>query len=304
MSEGRRAVQVVEAGPRDGFQSVKEYIPFETKLEIVRRICRTGVKKVQLTSFVSPRAVPQMKDAGDLVAAVLPEFPELELYALVPNFKGAQRAAESGLKEISTVISLSEAHNKANVGKTVEESLAELDRILQGLPQLQVELDIATAFGCPFLGDIPTERLLALMDRLYTMGIRSFDLCDTTGMAWPGKVREVLKQTKAAFPQARIGLHIHDSRNMGMLNSFVGLEAGADFLQAALGGLGGCPFAPGASGNTATEDLVYLLEREGYDTGINFEALLDAARYQFSQVRGNYSGHHVRMGTCCEEESN
>lgn len=296
----KKQVQVVEVGPRDGFQSIKEYIPSAIKLEIIQGIYNAGVKKIQVTSFVSPKAVPQMKDAAEITGKCLERFPDATLFALVPNYKGAELAAAAGLREISTVVSLSEAHNMANVGRTVSESLEGVDRILQRFPELKLGLDIATAFGCPFEGDIPTDQLLALLDRLYAMGVRSFTLCDTIGVAYPRKIREVMFAAREAFTDASFGIHIHDTRNMGILNSYVGLHAGADSVQAALGGLGGCPFAPGASGNTATEDLVYMLEKEGCDTGIDFEKLLSAAKYLRQNVQGNYSGHQISIGHCCE----
>lgn len=297
----KKHVQVVEVGPRDGFQSIQAYIPAETKLEVIRGIYSAGVKKIQITSFVSPKAVPQMRDAAEIVEKSLQRFPDATLFALVPNFKGAELAVKAGLREVSTVVSLSESHNKANVGRTVEESLAGVDKILQSFPELKVGLDIATAFGCPFEGDMPTSKLIALLGRLYDMGIRSFTLCDTVGVAYPQKIRTVMREARAAFADAAFGIHIHDTRNMGILNSYVGLQAGADSVQAALGGLGGCPFAPGASGNTATEDLVYMLEKEGFDTGIDFEKLLSAAKYLHTNVAGNYSGHHISIGHCCEK---
>ncbi len=294
----KRGVQVVEVGPRDGFQNIPDYIPMELKLEIIRRILAAGVRKVQITSFVSPKAVPQMRDAAELTRVALEEFPQAELFALVPNWKGAERAAQAGLLEISTVISLSESHNKANVGRMVEESLADAARILEHFSHLKIGLDIATAFGCPFEGEMPLEKLLALMDRLYQVGARTFTLCDTIGVAHPQQVREALTAAHREFPQAEVGIHIHDTRNLGIANTYAGILAGADFVQTALGGLGGCPFAPGASGNTATEDLVYLLDQEGMSTGISFERLLEAAKFLHSQVQGNYSGHHIRIGNC------
>lgn len=297
----RKIVKVVEVGPRDGFQSIKEYIPVDVKLETIRRIHAAGVKKIQITSFVSPKAIPQMRDAAEVVEKCLNEFGDVELFALVPNYKGAELAMKAGLNRVSTVVSLSESHNKANVSRTVDESLQGIEKIHQDFPDLNMEIDVATAFGCPFEGDIPLEKLLALLDRLYGMGLRSFTLCDTVGLAYPRKVRETMRAVRKAYADAQFGIHIHDTRNMGALNSYIGLAEGADSIQAALGGLGGCPFAPGASGNTATEDLVYMLEKEGVDTGIDFEKLLAAAKYLRENVAGNYSGHHVKIGTCCEE---
>lgn len=294
----------MEVGPRDGFQSVGPYIPADTKLEVIRRIHDAGVRKIQVTSFVSPKAVPQMRDAAEVTERALAEFGDAQLFALVPNFRGAELAVKAGLREISTVVSLSESHNKANVGRTVSESLEGIERIVSELPDIAVGLDIATAFGCPFEGEMPLTSLIDLIGRLRAFGIRTFTLCDTIGIAHPRQVRETMRRVREAFPDCVFGIHIHDTRNMGMINSYAALEEGAAFAQAALGGLGGCPFAPGASGNTATEDLVYMLEREGFRTGVDFDKLLAAAKYQESCVPGNYSGHHIHIGQqCCNRNT-
>jgi hydroxymethylglutaryl-CoA lyase len=295
-------VNIVEVGPRDGFQNIKDFIPTELKVDIIGRLCKTGLRKIQATSFVSPKAIPQMRDAAEVVSIVSKQYPNVGLFALVPNFRGAQAAAEAGLKEISPVLSLSESHNRANVGKSVDESVEEVRRIRKDLPHLKITQDIATVFGCPFEGKMETAPLLVLLEKLTNEGIDEFTLCDTIGVAFPRQVENVLKTVKSKFPKARFNIHIHDTRNMGILNSWVAVRNGVHAVQSTLGGLGGCPFAPGASGNTSTEDLVYVLEQEGFDTGVDFEALLDAAKFLRANVAGNYSGHQINITTassCC-----
>lgn len=290
-----KKIKVVEIGPRDGFQNVKDFIPTETKLKIIDGLVQAGYQKIQITSFVSPKAIPQMSDAVQVTGSVLAKYNNVEFFALVPNFHGAKNAVEAGLKELNPVISLSETHNLNNVKRTHEQSIEELKRIRDAFPDVKLTQDIATSFGCPFEGDIPVERLLELVGRLRELDIHSFTLCDTTGVAYPTLVTETFRQVKTAFPEDEFNVHIHDTRNMGLLNSMTALQAGADSVQAAVGGLGGCPFAPGASGNTSSEDLVYMLNKCGYETGIDFDKLLATAKYTKSVINGNFSGHHIAI---------
>jgi hydroxymethylglutaryl-CoA lyase len=290
-------VKVVEIGPRDGFQNVKAMIPTEFKLEIIDGLVKVGFKKIQCTSFVSEKAIPQMHDAIQVTKTALEKYPNVELFALVPNFYGAKAAVEAGLTEISPVMSLSESHNQANVRRTREESIVEITRIRQEFPDIKITQDISTVFGCPFEGKMEILPLIDLLGKLYDIGIRAFTLCDTIGVAYPSQVIAVLNATKKSFPECEFNLHIHDTRNMGILNSFIGVQYGANSIQTAIGGLGGCPFAPGASGNTSTEDFVYMLQQEGYETGLNFDVLLSTASKLRSAVEGNYSGHHINIST-------
>lgn len=286
---------VVEIGPRDGFQNVKDFIPTEFKLEIIDGLVKSGFGKIQCTSFVSPKHIPQMRDAAEIVRTVMDKYPDVGFFALVPNFHGAKLAHEAGIREITPVMSLSASHNLANVNRTHEQSLEEFARIRGEFPDFILTPDIATVFGCPFEGNMELGPLLELMAKIIGLGIRAVTLCDTIGVAVPSQIRRVVEASKRAFPECEINLHIHDTRNMGILNSYEGVKCGADSVQASVGGLGGCPFAPGATGNTATEDLVYLLEREGYDTDIDQGVLLQTARKLHERVRGNYSGHHISI---------
>lgn len=286
---------VVEIGPRDGFQNVKEFIPTAFKLRIIDGLIRSGFRKIQCTSFVSPKHISQMRDAAEIVQTVLSKYPDVNFFALVPNFFGAKAAVEAGVKEITPVMSLSVSHNRANVNRTHAESLAEFARMRQEFPDLIIAPDIATVFGCPYEGRMSIPPLMDLMGRIIDIGLEEITLCDTIGVAHPTQIREVIQAARKHYPKCRINLHIHDTRNMGIVNSFEGIRCGVDSVQSSIGGLGGCPFAPGATGNTATEDLIYMLENEGYDTGIDFGILLDAARELHKNVDGNYSGHHIAI---------
>lgn len=287
--------KVVEIGPRDGFQNVKEFIPTEIKLQIIDGLVQSGFKKIQVTSFVSEKAIPQMKDAAVIADRVLHKYEGVDFFALVPNFYGARSAVAAGIKEITPVISLSESHNRANVKRTVDESVEEIKKIRQTFPDIRITQDIACVFGCPFEGEMPAEALLLLVGRLKEIGVDAFTLCDTVGLAYPALVERIFRAVKSEFPGVEFNAHIHDTRNMGILNSYVALGSGADSIQAAVGGLGGCPFAPGATGNTSSEDLVYMLNHCGYDTGIDFDKLLDAARFAKEHIDGNFSGHQIHI---------
>lgn len=290
-----KKIKVVEIGPRDGFQNVKDFIPTEVKLHIIDGLVQSGYKKIQITSFVSPKAIPQMRDAREVTETVIGKYKDVDFFALVPNFYGAKAAVEAGLAELNPVISLSVTHNQANVKRTHEESIEELKKIRNTYSDIKITQDIATVFGCPFEGEMPVEALLELVGKLRNIGIHAFTLCDTVGMAYPTLVGKVFDTMRKEFPTDEFNVHIHDTRNMGVLNSYVALEHGADSVQAAVGGLGGCPFAPGASGNTSSEDLIYMLNKSGYETGINFDRLLETAKYTKKMISGNFSGHHINI---------
>lgn len=297
-----QTVVINEVGPRDGFQNVERYIDAETKLKIIGGIVEAGVQRIQITSFVSPKAVPQMKDAAVVARTCLERYPHVGFYALVPNQRGAQLAVEAGIREISYVASVSESHNMANVRKTVTQSMEELEIILQTYPQLQVNLDVATAFGCPVEGITSYDKLCDFLGRAWQAGARSFTICDSNGIADPFQVERYLTGLQRDFPEANLRVHIHDTRNMGMVNSLTAVRCGICHIETAIGGLGGCPFLKGASGNTATEDFVYMLQRMGYSTGIDMDKLLETANYAANVIEGNFSGHHIRLNTNCRSQ--
>jgi hydroxymethylglutaryl-CoA lyase len=288
-----KIIDFIEIGPRDGFQNVREFIPTEIKLETIDRLVDAGIKKLMVTSFVSPKIVPQMKDAREVAQICVNKYPEVCCSALVPNLKGAQNAVATGIKELTVVISVSASHNKANINRTHEESLMDLKKILDEYPDVIVTVDLATTFGCPFEGEIHLEQVRKMVQKCHNLGVRSIDLCDTIGIAYPSQVRKYTTTLLQEYPDVKFGVHIHDTRNMGIVNTLAAIECGITTIQASIGGLGGCPFAPGASGNTSSEDLIYMLNRMGYDTGVDFKKILDAAHYVHEHVSGNYSGHHL-----------
>ena len=289
-------IEIYEVGPRDGFQNLCNYIEPEVKLDIIDRIIDSGVRMIQVTSFTSPKAIPQMRDASEIVETCVKRYPSVMLSALVPNLRGAKNAWDSGLKHISYVVSLSESHNQVNVRRTHEESFDELGNIMLQLPEMDVCLDLATTFGCPFEGRKDGKDVVAFLRKYVDCGIKTINLCDTIGIANPKQVRSVIQEVRGSYPDLKLILHIHDTRNMGMVNTLAAIELGITTVQSTLGGLGGCPYAPGASGNLATEDLAFMLREMGYSTGIDVEKMIRAAKFEAEAIpSGQYSGHLYRV---------
>lgn len=297
MENQKNKIQIIEVGPRDGFQSViSEIIPTEEKKRIIDSIVDAGVKHIEFTSFVSPKAIPQLADAANITKYVLEKYSNLDLFALVPNLRGAKNAHELGLRKVVYVVSFSESHNKANINCTHEQSLMSFKEIIAAYTDFQIIVDIATVFGCPFEGKYyDIDKLVAFVKDYVVAGMETCCLCDTIGIADPAQVKEVITRLKKAFPELKLMVHFHDTRGCGMANTLAAIQAGVTGIQAALGGLGGCPFAPGASGNLSTEDTVWMLNAMGYDTGISFEKIRDAAKAQVKSINGCYSGHHIRI---------
>jgi hydroxymethylglutaryl-CoA lyase len=289
-------VELYEVGPRDGFQMVDEYIPLETKVRIVEGLLDAGLRHIQITSFVSPKAIPQMRDAGELVSQVIGKYPEADLFALVPNLRGAAAAWDAGLRSVSYVVSLGESHNKANIKRTHDESFAGLQAILEAYPELDICLDLSTTFGCPFEGIKTEHDVVPFLKPYVDSGVRTVNLCDTIGIANPAQVRRIIEAVWAEYPSLDLQVHIHDTRNMGMVNTLAAIELGVEKVQSTLGGLGGCPFAPGASGNLATEDLAFMLSEMGYELGVDIPKMIELARWQASVIpTGQYSGHLFKV---------
>jgi hydroxymethylglutaryl-CoA lyase len=274
-----KRVYINEVAVRDGFQSEPLFVPTDDKIGIVNALSKTGLAKIEVTSFVSPKAIPNLRDAEEVMHRIERE-PGVVYVALVPNERGCERAIACKVDEINLVMSIGERHNLANMRMTCEQSLAQFRRVMDLVKGtgLRVNGTIATAFGCPFEGDLPAERALWAADAYLGMGMDSVTLADTTGMAHPRQVNEVASRVIAAHPGVEVTLHFHNTRGMGLANVIAGLEAGVTSYDASLGGIGGCPYAPGASGNICTEDLVHMLESSGFHTGVDLDKLLDVAR--------------------------
>jgi hydroxymethylglutaryl-CoA lyase len=275
-------VTICEVGPRDGFQIEPAFIPTEQKIEVVDLLSEAGVPRMQVTSFVHPKAVPQLRDAEQVMARIR-RRPATRYAALVPNDKGASRAVDAGADEIHTVVSASESHNLANVNMTIAESLEKLRAVaaIAARARLPVQGGVSTAFGCPFEGEVPLARLERVVGALIDLGARAIGLGDTTGMANPRQVVRVLEHLQERFEGIEWTLHTHDTRAMAIPNVLAAMACGVTHFDASIGGLGGCPFAPGASGNVCTEDLVHCLWAMGIETGIDLDRLIaTSARVQ------------------------
>ena len=266
--------EVTEVGPRDGFQAERGFIPTAQKIEFIDRLIDSGVPRIEATSFVSPRAVPQLADAEEVMRGI-DRTRGAVLAALVPNKRGALRAAEAEVDEMVVFVSASESHNRKNVNREIEESLAGFEEAARvaGEAATPVHGAISTAFGCPFEGDVPAERVGEIARRLQQLGLAGVSLGDTTGMATPPLVAAAVSAVREAAPGLGLGLHFHNTRGIGLANVMAGLELGVDKYEGSFGGIGGCPFAPKATGNICTEDLVYLLEEMGIGTGIDLRKL-------------------------------
>lgn len=280
---------------RDGFQMEKEWIPTDRKVEILNGILAAGIKRLEATSFVSPKAVPQLKDAKEVLARI--DRRDAEIIVLVPNLKGAELAREAGADKINFVLSISETHNQKNVRRTVEESLAQLEEIMGVFSPDRIILSMGTTFGCPFEGLYPVDKVQAVIGKVVELGLSQITLCDTTGMANPKQVTEFVRALSARFPEQRFALHLHNTRGMGLANLVAGYQEGIRHFDAALGGIGGCPFAPGASGNVALDDVVHMLELMDVRTGVDMERLIGTAK-QMQKILGyELPGQVMKAGT-------
>lgn len=274
-------VRVVEVGPRDGLQNEARHWPTAEKLELIRRLAEAGIREMEATSFVHPKVIPSLADA-DAVVAQLPAVSGMSYGALVPNLRGyARLQAAPAVDEAIVFMSVSESHSRSNLNKSVAEALAactEVSRAAQADGK-RVRAYLSTVYGCPYEGDVDPAEVIRLTEALLALGVERVSLGDTTGVATPYQVRDVLGQLLAKVPADRLGLHFHDTRGMAVANVLAGVERGVATVEASIGGMGGCPYAPGASGNVATEEVVYLLHSMGIETGIDLDELLAVGRW-------------------------
>lgn len=274
------AVRLVEVGPRDGLQNERAVVTVDDKIEFVERLSAAGLAAIEVAAFVSPRWVPQMADA-DAVVAGLPRHVGTTYSALVPNLAGLKRALAAGIPEVAIFAAASETFSHRNTNRGIEESLAEYGEVTRAAlaAGIRVRGYLSTCFGCPYEGEVPASRVAGLAERLLSLGVFEVVLSDTIGVAHPGQVRAVLDTVGAVVPLGRIALHFHDTRGTGLANVLMGLSMGVTTFDASAGGLGGCPFAPGAAGNLATEDLVYMLDGLGVRTGVDLARLVSASGF-------------------------
>ncbi len=288
-------VSIREVGPRDGFQNEPEVIPTAEKVRLIELLARTGVPRLEVTSFVRPDVIPQLADAEEVLARI--DVPDgVALTVLIPNERGLDRALvhRDRFHEVNCFLSASETHNRHNVGRTVEESLRGLDRVIVRArgEGLRAEAVISVAFGCPYEGPVPRERVLALATALAAFGAEEIGFGDTTGMANPVQVGEFFAAARAVLPEIELTAHFHNTRGQGLANALAALQAGCTSFESSFGELGGCPVPPGATGNIATEDLVGMLHEMGVQTGVDLPALLEATA-EVQRTLGRRLGSHT-----------
>jgi hydroxymethylglutaryl-CoA lyase len=275
-----RRIEIVEVGPRDGLQNEKTLLEIPEKLALIERLWAAGAKRMEVVSFVNPRRVPQMAGAEEIMAA-LPKTPGRSRIGLVLNMKGWERCIEAGCDEANVVVCATDGFGIRNQGASVEEQVNTLAAIM-GVRRPQdppVSMTVSVAFGCPFDGEVPQDRVVEIVKAAADLRVAEIALADTIGVADPWTVRRRIEAARKAAGHIPLRLHFHDTRNTGLANAFAGVEAGVDILDASVGGLGGCPFAPDATGNIGTEDLVYMLERAGYETGYDLGKLVETAKW-------------------------
>jgi len=271
-------ISLREVGPRDGLQN-EAPVPTGAKVALIDALSATGVGRIEAVSFVHPRAIPQMADADEVWQAIT-RNDAVRYSALVPNLRGAQRALAAGFAEIQVVVSASDTHNRMNVNRSTEESLDDIAQILDTAHEggATCQVIVSTAWGCPYEGDVPVGRVVDVASRAVADGADGLSYGDTTGMATPTRVTRLVGETRDTLPEIGLNLHFHNTRGTGLANVLAALELGVADFDASVGGLGGCPYAPGATGNVCTEDLVYMVEDMGVATGVDLERMIDAAR--------------------------
>lgn len=275
---GDRRISIYEVGLRDGLQNEAAFVPTQDKIALADMLADAGLRRIELTSFVSPRWIPQLGD-HDMVASQAKRRPGVRFSALVPNRRGLDAAKEAGLEEIAIFLSATESHTKKNINKTIAQALEVLGDVARAALEagMRVRGYVSTVFGCPYEGAVDPGKVHELVLRLLDMGVYELSLGDTIGVGNPRQVRELAKRLEKDVPLEKLALHLHDTRGIALANVLAGLDAGVSTFDSAFGGLGGCPYAPGASGNLATEDIVYMMDGMGYETGVDLDRLITAS---------------------------
>ena len=275
-----------EVAPRDGFQIEPRFIPTDDKIALVDALSGCGYAKIEVTSFTSPKAIPMLRDAEEVMGRIR-RAPGVEYTVLVPNLRGAERALEACADELNLVMSVSETHNLANLRMPREKSFAALADVIRHVDgRTPINISLSCSFGCPMEGEVAQDEVLRWGDRFAELGMRGLSICDTTGMANPAQVSRMVEALQQRFASRQLTLHFHNTRGMGLANVLEAVQGGIDRFDSSLGGLGGCPYAPGASGNVTSEDAIHMLDAMGYDTGIDLTRLLALAR-QLPEVVGH-----------------
>ena len=289
-----------EVAMRDGFQIEANFIPTDTKIALVDALSECGYAKIEVTSFTSPKAIPMLRDADEVMGRIRRQ-PGVEYTVLVPNLRGAERALEARADELNLVMSTSQTHNLANLRMPMANSLTALSEVIRRVDgKTPVNISLSCCFGCPMEGDVPESNVLDLVSRFAAQGVRGITICDTTGMAHPAQVSRMVEALQQRFEQLQLTFHFHNTRGMGLANVLAAAQGGITRFDGSLGGLGGCPYAPGASGNICSEDAIHMLDAMGYDTGIDLTKLLAVARQMPDIVGHDVPGQLAKAGRITE----
>lgn len=293
-----KSVEMIEVCPRDGFQNVKDLISFDAKVAIIKQLAKAGFQRMEIVSFVSPKAIPQMADAVDVVAAVKDtlEANHVHTAALVPNARGVETAVACGIEEVTYVISVSKAHNLANVKRTPEESMEQFKALIGEYgDKTRFRLSLATSLGCPFGEEIRTERVAEMVRFGLDLGCKEVMIADTVGMSNPKRTYDLMNALVGEFGAEKFIMHLHDTRGLALANTLACMELGVHKFESAAGGLGGCPFAPGAAGNVATEDVFNMMNEMGIETGVNNDELHEAIELIKTGVHSPIVSHMAQL---------
>jgi hydroxymethylglutaryl-CoA lyase len=290
-------VTIVEVGPRDGFQNEKQHIPTGLKIQVINALSGCGLKNIQVTSFVHPKAIPQLADAAEVMAKI-DHLPGISYRVLAPNLKGVERAIPFKPQKINLMMSVTESHNRANANRSIEESLKDFQNLVPMIQGAGIEPSggMACALGCPFEGKVTIQQVERVVDRYRAIGIRSIGIADTIGTSNPKQVYEVSAHLRDRYPDVHWSLHLHNTRDLALANILAAMEAGMTEFDGAVGGLGGCPYAPNASGNIATEDLVNMMNELGVETGVDLDALLKVTEMVQEVIPHPLSSSLVKAG--------
>ena len=285
-----------EVATRDGFQIEANFIPTDTKIALVDALSECGYAKIEVTSFTSPKAIPMLRDADEVMGRIR-RLPDVEYTVLVPNLRGAERALEARADELNLVMSTSETHNLANLRMPMANSFSALSEVIRRVDgKTPVNVSLSCSFGCPMDGDVPESTVLDLVSRFAAQGVRGITICDTTGMAHPAQVSRMVEALQLRFEQLQLTLHFHNTRGMGLANVLAAVQGGITRFDGSLGGLGGCPYAPGASGNICSEDAIHMLDAMGYATGMDLDKLLAVAGQMSKIVAHEVPGQVAKAG--------
>ncbi len=298
------SVTVFEVGPRDGLQNEERFVPTKDKVRLIEALASAGLKNIEITSFVSPKWIPQLADGAE-VAGLLKLPADVVTSALVPNLKGLESAHAAGVRKVAVFMSASESHSKRNINKSIDEAVETLSEVVTAAKQQGhlVRGYLSVVFECPYEGSVNRDQVARLVERLLNMGIDELSLGDTIGAATPGQVASLVSLLSKSVPLEKMALHFHDTRGTALANVVAGLESGVTTFDASIGGMGGCPYAPGAAGNLATEDLIYMLNGLGVSTGVNLDKLVDCGALAQEIIGRQLPGRYLKAALASREKA-